>query len=1279
MLLMEDDNSVLTFDDVKSMNKNCAKYSTRLEHSNSDSNMSLTFEPTEDSQASLNGVVKSSLCIRSPDEESHQLKNELNVWGSHLNNNKSEKQEFKEVIALKPSSSSQLSKKLFGGSKFNLKRNPRKLKKFSQRTKSDIHMRQDNDISMQSSQESLSSQDSVKSKPVRVEPTEGTLDFLLEHSSEHCTFKVTKSNENCSRNSISIIDKAILDPKALKTRELNNGWVKRNSLLGIPDLESDSLSQSEPLSSMPNCENQESASLHETEVDDDVISDSDTECSQKSTFFQACMKRKKIGDRSIEAEDCDTAREHRPEKIQKRDPLNPEYDVSAATKESLNVVVSLPKTMLRKLSKATDCSFSSSKANPENGEDTSKQAKTSKVKALERKIASGAANENFVKINIKKKVYARGKKNTSFSKYKKMMYKKKSNKNGDELCGKNVAKCFKCGDVGHFARNCMKVDKLLPVEENEEDVSEFPTLEEAAIMCKKAKSKHPWDIGGMDQQSEEDEKEANGDQLFEIEMEECTSKVEVTPVYQLSNGENLMDTPEEVYETLKMFGHQEFRPGQEEAIMRILSGQSTLLMLSTGAGKSLCYQLPSYIFAKRSNCITLVVSPLVSLMEDQVLGLPSFLKAACLHTNQTTKQREKVLEQIKKGSMHFLLVSPEAVVGCSGGRKGSTINFRNFLSHLPPIAFACIDEAHCVSQWSHNFRPSYLMVCKILRENLGVKTILGLTATATRTTASSIASHLKIPDGERGIIKGIPLPNNLILSVSMDTFKDQALVTLMSGKRFQECGSLIIYCTRREECERLATFIRTQFRDAERPESNAQRNRISWNAEAYHAGLSAARRKKVQQAFMNGSLRIVIATVAFGMGINKHNIRGIIHYNMPSKVESYVQEVGRAGRDGLTAHCHVFLDKNNGDLNELKRHIYSNSLDRHSIRKLLQKVFVPCECDRKGKRVKGSEEIGGGEAGGEEPGGAGGQCNDKEVSCPGHEVAIPVDETINSLDLPEENIATLLCYLELHPKRWIKVLNPVYTKCKVQCYNGPKQFKEAAQRCPALAMAIAIDLERGVTYEKSSSIEFPVVEVSSRMGWESGLVKKHLKDLEWKKGVGGKWLRSGIMVEFSVLGFHFEAPGNLLPSELDEALDSLHNRVSGQEETSLKQLNAIFSALNSVSHKSCLQCTDDVELERSDKLKEYINKYFKEEIEMDSIPVENLSNEEQVRDDVRQLVCSFRDQSFTGRAVARIMHGISSPCFPAYVWGRTRFWRLHLSADFRIVCKVATDEILKLR
>ena len=192
---------------------------------------------------------------------------------------------------------------------------------------------------------------------------------------------------------------------------------------------------------------------------------------------------------------------------------------------------------------------------------------------------------------------------------------------------------------------------------------------------------------------------------------------------------------------------------------------------------------------------------------------------------------------------------------------------------------------------------------------MNIKTILGLTATAPRSTLNSISDHLGI-EGEEGVIRGSLLPLNLHLSVSRDPDRDAALLQLLQGDRFKDMNSIIIYCIRREECERIATLLRTYLKDPNKEiaHNSTKRRGVSWSSESYHAGLTAARRAAIQKQFMAGKLRIVVATVAFGMGINKSDIRGIIHYNTPRNFESYVQETGRAGRDGLPAHCHVFMN-----------------------------------------------------------------------------------------------------------------------------------------------------------------------------------------------------------------------------------------------------------------------------------------------------------------------------------------------------------------------------------
>ncbi|XP_059579651.1 ATP-dependent DNA helicase Q4 isoform X2 [Alligator mississippiensis] len=919
---------------------------------------------------------------------------------------------------------------------------------------------------------------------------------------------------------------------------------------------------------------------------------------------------------------------------------------------------------------------------------------------------------NFVRLNLKKKSYVKGYA-LKGNHLRKQVWKQKWQKKGEAFGGgsrgldKSADTCFRCGGTGHWASECRGRGPASlaapPLEENEDPMEEeapLPTLEEVARLTNTAYSKSSGSQGGAQSPGEEEPELYVHRPVYEPPAPPAAME----PLYGLGPDGQLRETPQEVFETLAEFGYSSFRPGQEVAVMRILSGLSTLVVLSTGMGKSLCYQLPAYLYGKRSRSITLVISPLVSLMDDQVSGLPACLKAVCIHSNMSKSQREAVMERVKAGKVHVLLLSPEALVG--GGGAGSTC--LPSADQLPPVAFACIDEAHCVSEWSHNFRPCYLRLCKVLRERLGVRCLLGLTATATLATARDVAHHLGIQEEEGIAVRSAAVPPNLHLSVSVDRDKDQALVSLLQGQPFACLDSVIVYCTRREETARVATLLRIclqgtvlrgsvatvkQEEDGTRPKKGAKaknaRRPLKWVADSYHGGMSPAERRRVQNNFMRGELRVVVATVAFGMGLDKPDVRGVVHYNMPKTFESYVQEIGRAGRDGQPAHCHLFLDPEGRDLHELRRHIYADTVDFFTIKKLVQKVFPPCRCREhhqqhdlsKGKEVSDVEML---EL----------EMLEQPRVCYRHLRAIPIQQTVESLDMREEAIETLLCYLELHPQRWVEVLHPTLSSCRLLCYGGPQQLRTVARSCPPVAVFLAQERLAGRDHVQASSVEFDVVALSDSMGWEVVPVKRALRQLQWSPTLQTGRGRSRVLVEFSEPSFHLRCPGDLTPTELDAMCDFLHRRVSAREAAALHQLQACFRAFQRVALQTWDLPSQLGAEERSAQLKALLKDYFEkepvtqgaepackgDEEEVDEDDLSDLKLQDlgaQVRADIRHFLSIRPEEKFSGRAVARIFHGIGSPCYPAQVYGRDRrFWRRYLHFDFHRLMRLATEEIL---
>ena len=298
-------------------------------------------------------------------------------------------------------------------------------------------------------------------------------------------------------------------------------------------------------------------------------------------------------------------------------------------------------------------------------------------------------------------------------------------------------------------------------------------------------------------------------------------------------------------------------------------------------------------------------------------------------------------------------------------------------------------------------------------------------------------------------------------------------------------------------------------------------------------------------------------------------------------------------------------------------------------------------------------------------------------------MALSVASLVEKLDIPEENISTLLCYLEDYSPPLVNVSNHVYSHAKVQCYGGPRQLRQVAAKCPPLAAAIAILRQGGHELEAASSVEFPVVSISARMGWDSAIVKKELKNLEWSQTAAG-WRKSGVLVEFSDLAFHFTAKTGLTESKMDEILDDLLTKAETRERSEMWGLVRLGKAFSVVAFDKELQCSDqDLATQKSDKLKMFIKEYFTE-VERsvpDNLPAAEVCQyEDAVRSEIRSFVCTHNDHTWTGRAVARVFHGIQSPNFPAQQWRKVfRYWRKHLDVDFNFLVKIATEEIISIR
>ncbi|MFQ2341210.1 ATP-dependent DNA helicase RecQ [Aeromonas dhakensis] len=349
------------------------------------------------------------------------------------------------------------------------------------------------------------------------------------------------------------------------------------------------------------------------------------------------------------------------------------------------------------------------------------------------------------------------------------------------------------------------------------------------------------------------------------------------------------------------FGFDRLRPGQEEVISRLLAGKNAAAIFPTGSGKSLCYQLPALALPH----LTLVISPLIALMHDQLAFLRSKgIAAATLDSSLTAEESRRVMQQANDGQLKILMISVERL---------KNERFRRFIQQVP-LSMLVVDEAHCISEWGHNFRPDYLKLPDYRRE-LAIPQVLLLTATATPAVMADMQAKFDIED-DGLIVTGFYRAN---LDLAVIPLPAEARDSWLHGELARDpAAPTIIYVTLQHTAEACA----------------AQLQQRGIRARAYHAGLDATLRSQIQHDFMTGKLDCIVATIAFGMGIDKADIRRVIHYDLPKSIENYSQEIGRAGRDGQPSRCIVLA--NRSQLPVLENFVYGDTPDRLAIVALLE-------------------------------------------------------------------------------------------------------------------------------------------------------------------------------------------------------------------------------------------------------------------------------------------------------------------------------------------------------
>ncbi|WOL14351.1 ATP-dependent DNA helicase Q-like 5 [Canna indica] len=636
-------------------------------------------------------------------------------------------------------------------------------------------------------------------------------------------------------------------------------------------------------------------------------------------------------------------------------------------------------------------------------------------------------------------------------------------------------------------------------------------------------------------------------------------------------------------------GYNSFREGQLEAIRRVVLGESTMLILPTGAGKSLCYELPALILPG----VTLVVSPLVALMIDQLRKLPSLIPGGLLSSAQTNDEASETLQKLHEGNIKVLFVSPERFLNAE---------FLSIFVDGLSISLLVIDEAHCISEWSHNFRPSYLRLkTSILRTKLTVQCILAMTATATTKTFHDIMCSLEIQ--QRNLIRVCHVRDNLQLFVTWSENR-QDLLLLMKASPLVDMHSIIVYCKFQTETDLVSKYLCD--------------NNIS--AKAYHSGIPAKNRSRIQELFCSNKIRVVVATVAFGMGLDKSDVQAVIHYCMPESLEEYVQETGRAGRDGKLSYCHLLLDTTT--YYKLRSLSYSDGVDEYTIGKFLSQVF----------------------------------SSDDHLT---GQVCSLVKESISrKFDMKEQVLLTILTQLEIGDEQYLVLLPQLNVTCSLYFHKTSPSLLSDKD------ILIASIVKKSEVKDGHYDFDIPTISNNVRMKPADLLNRlQHLKSL------------GEVTYELKDPAFCYTIVKK--PDDFCSLSVDLTKRLSQVENCKIQKIDAMFSvAWSAVKECKCINgCSNSL---HSACIQRKILDYFdgRHDLLDNIVSLKMTRSSPFLRADIKVFLQSNSYTNFTPRAVARIMHGIPSPAYPSSTWSKSHFWGRYVELDFAVVMEAAKVELL---